>query len=74
MGPDGKVYTCWMYEEGKWFVSGWGPDGLPLEGKYLADKVGKGRNTSSSQKGLPDDCARPARPSSTALAMASGSI
>ncbi len=52
VGPDGKVYTCWMYEEGKWFVSGWGPDGLPLKGKYLADKVS---NTSSSQKGLPDE-------------------
>src|SRR5262249_41044336 len=38
-----------------WFVSGWGPDGLPLQGIYLGDKVSKGQNTSASQKGLPDE-------------------
>jgi hypothetical protein len=35
MGPDGKVYSCIMYDEGKFFVTGWNPEGLPLEGKYL---------------------------------------
>jgi hypothetical protein len=55
VGPDGKVYTCWMYEEGKWFVSGWGPDGLPLKGRYLGDKVSKGHNALTIQKGLPEE-------------------
>ena len=39
IGPDGKVYECWMYDFAKYFVSGWGPDGLPLAGKYLAHKL-----------------------------------
>src|SRR5271167_3106361 len=54
VGPDGKVYTCWMYQESKWFVSGWGPNGLPLEGLYLGGKVEKGANALSQQGKLPD--------------------
>ncbi|HLX61513.1 MAG TPA: hypothetical protein VKX17_09560, partial [Planctomycetota bacterium] len=35
VGPDGKVYSAWMF--GGWVkyaVSAWGPDGKPLNGKY----------------------------------------
>ncbi len=39
VGPDGKVYDCWMYDFAKYFVSGWAPDGMPLKGKYMADKM-----------------------------------
>ncbi|MDD4889361.1 MAG: hypothetical protein PHU85_05485, partial [Phycisphaerae bacterium] len=39
VGPDGKVYDCWMYDFAKYFVSGWGPEGLPLKGKYMAEKL-----------------------------------
>jgi hypothetical protein len=39
VGPDGKVYGCWMYGFAKYFVSGWGPDGLPLKGRYMAEKL-----------------------------------
>jgi len=39
VGPDGKVYDCWMYDFAKYFVSGFGPDGLPLKGRYLAEKM-----------------------------------
>jgi DNA-binding beta-propeller fold protein YncE len=54
VGPDGKVYTCWMFEEGKWFVSGWGPDGLPLKGMYLAEKLEKAPKRAAIEK-LPDE-------------------
>jgi DNA-binding beta-propeller fold protein YncE len=39
VGPDGKVYDCWMYDFAKYFVSGWGPDGMPLAGKYMVDRL-----------------------------------
>jgi hypothetical protein len=39
VGPDGKVYDCWMYDFAKYFVSGWSPDGLPLQGKYMAGRM-----------------------------------
>jgi hypothetical protein len=39
VGPDGKVYDCWMYDFGKYFVGGWGPDGRQLKGKYIAEKI-----------------------------------
>ncbi|MCY3018077.1 MAG: hypothetical protein NTW87_03475 [Planctomycetota bacterium] len=39
VGPDGKVYDCWMYDFAKYFVGGFGPDGLPLQGKYLAEQM-----------------------------------
>jgi hypothetical protein len=41
VGPDGKVYTCIMYDEGKFFVTGWTAEGLPLQGKYLHGKIEK---------------------------------
>jgi hypothetical protein len=54
VGPDGKVYTCLMYDEGKFFVSGWTPDGLPLEGRYLAGKIDKGFHILPFQGKLPE--------------------
>jgi hypothetical protein len=39
VGPDGKVYDCWMYDFAKYFVGGWGADGLPLSGKYMAERM-----------------------------------
>ncbi len=39
VGPDGKVYDCWMYGFAKYFVSGWGADGKPLKGKYMAGQM-----------------------------------
>ncbi len=35
-GPDGKVYISWMYSGWvKYAITGFGPDGSPLKGKYL---------------------------------------
>jgi len=35
VGPDGKVYVAWMFAGWvKYAVSGWGPDGKPINGKY----------------------------------------
>jgi hypothetical protein len=55
VGPDGKVYTCIMYEEGKFFVAGWSAEGLPLEGKYLTGKIEKGRSVVPLQGKLPEE-------------------
>jgi DNA-binding beta-propeller fold protein YncE len=55
VGPDGKVYTCIMYDEGKFFVSGWNPEGLPLEGKYLAGKIEKAGHVLPFQGKLPEN-------------------
>jgi DNA-binding beta-propeller fold protein YncE len=55
VAPDGKVYTCMMYDEGKFFVTGWGPDGLPLEGKYLRGKIEKSFHVLPFQKKLPEN-------------------
>jgi DNA-binding beta-propeller fold protein YncE len=54
VGPDGKVYTCIMYDEGKFFGTGWNSDGLPLEGKYLAGKIEKAGHVLPFQGKLPD--------------------
>jgi len=54
VGPDGKVYDCWMYDFAKYFVSGWGPDGLPLKGKYMADKMKSSKPVWTGIK-LPDE-------------------
>jgi len=40
VAPDGAVYTCWLYKWADYWVTGFGPDGRPMKGKYLA---GKGR-------------------------------
>ncbi len=34
-GPDGKVYTTFMYKWVAYAMGGWGADGKPLKGKYL---------------------------------------
>ena len=39
VGPDGRVYDCWMYDFAKYFVSGWNADGQPLRGKYMAERM-----------------------------------
>jgi hypothetical protein len=44
-----------MYQEGKWFVSGWGANGLPLKGMYLDGQVEKGPNALTVQGKLPDE-------------------
>jgi hypothetical protein len=54
VGPDGKVYTCMMYHEGKYFVAGWNAEGLPLAGKYLTGKIEKGGTVLPLQGKLPD--------------------
>jgi len=54
VGPDGKVYDCWMYDFAKYFVSGWSPDGLPLKGKYMADKMRSSKPVWTDIK-LPDE-------------------
>jgi DNA-binding beta-propeller fold protein YncE len=55
VGPDGKVYTCIMYDEGKFFVAGWTREGLPLEGKYLTGKIEKGGKILPLQGKFPDE-------------------
>ena len=55
VGPDGKVYTCMMYAEGKFFVAGWNSEGLPLEGKYLSGKIEKGGTVLPLQGNLPEE-------------------
>jgi DNA-binding beta-propeller fold protein YncE len=55
VGPDGKVYTCMMYSEGKFFVAGWNSEGLPLAGKYLSGKIEKGGTVLPLQGKLPDE-------------------
>jgi sugar lactone lactonase YvrE len=35
VGPDGKVYISFMYRWVAYAIGGWGPDGKPLNGKYL---------------------------------------
>ncbi len=38
-GPDGKIYENWMYSFAKYFVTGFGADGKPLKGQYMAEKL-----------------------------------
>ncbi|MHC4915671.1 MAG: hypothetical protein ACYTGB_09280 [Planctomycetota bacterium] len=40
VGADGKVYVTSMFEWSKSAVTGYGPDGLALPGKYLEGKIG----------------------------------
>ncbi len=54
VGPDGKVYDCWMYDFAKYFVSGWAPDGMPLKGKYMAEKMKSSKPVWTEVK-LPDE-------------------
>jgi len=44
VGPDGKVYLSFMYKWVAYAIGCWGPDGKPINGKYLEGKFpGKGR-------------------------------
>jgi hypothetical protein len=54
VGPDGKVYECWMYDFAKYFVSGWGPDGMPLAGKYLTQRLKSSKPVRTDVK-LPEE-------------------
>jgi hypothetical protein len=54
VGPDGKVYDCWMYDFAKYFVSGWDEGGLPLKGKYMTDKMKASKPVYAEVK-LPDE-------------------
>jgi len=36
---DGKVYILWMYQWAKYFVTGFGPDGSPIKGRYLEGQI-----------------------------------
>ncbi|HOX07674.1 MAG TPA: hypothetical protein PK280_14840 [Planctomycetota bacterium] len=47
-GPDGKVYTTFMYKWVAYAMGGFGPDGKPLHGKYLEGSFPGG-------KGYPPD-------------------
>jgi hypothetical protein len=40
VGPDGSVYTSFMYKWVKYCTAGFGPDGQALKGKYLEGQVG----------------------------------
>jgi hypothetical protein len=54
VGPDGKVYDCWMYDFAKYFVSGWNADGMPLTGKYMSERM-KASGCVFKDVKLPDD-------------------
>lgn len=51
--PDGKVYCIWMYEFWRYFVGGWGPDGMPI-GHYMSDRIMKSSEVRTKSR-LPDN-------------------
>ncbi|MFP4056825.1 MAG: hypothetical protein ACLF0G_08145 [Candidatus Brocadiia bacterium] len=50
VGRDGKVYVTWMYDWAKYFVTGFGPDGRPIEGRFLRDQL----NPDHYERGTPE--------------------
>ncbi|HET6428998.1 MAG TPA: hypothetical protein VFJ30_11335, partial [Phycisphaerae bacterium] len=42
VGPQGQVYLSFMYEWAKYLVGGFGPDGKPVKGKYMAGQMQEG--------------------------------
>jgi len=52
-GPDGKVYLAWMFMGWvKYAVTGFGPDGKPLQGKYLKGKGSEANYKAGTPKGV----------------------
>jgi NHL repeat len=48
-GPDGSVYNISMYGWQKYMVLGFGPDGKPLNGKYVVNKM----SAENYKRGMP---------------------
>ncbi|MHC4716886.1 MAG: hypothetical protein ACYS5V_07950 [Planctomycetota bacterium] len=42
VGPAGQVYLSFMYRWAKYLVGGFGPDGRPIKGRYMAGQVQEG--------------------------------
>ena len=52
MAPDGKVYISWMYQGWVTYaITGFGPDGRPLQGKYLPGKC----HADNHKRGTPEE-------------------
>jgi hypothetical protein len=53
VGPRGECYINFMYGWNKYFVAGFGPDGKPVQGKYLVNKVARYPESAVKSKAYP---------------------